>query len=57
MAKVGDQIDRARDAYDAAVNKLRTGKGNVSRRIANITALGVHASKSIPHGMDATDED
>ncbi|MCM1033280.1 MAG: DNA recombination protein RmuC [Odoribacter sp.] len=57
LAKVGDQIDRARDAYDAAVNKLRTGKGNVSRRIANITALGVHASKGIPHGMDATDED
>ncbi len=48
LEAVGKQLDKARDAYDAAINKLRTGKGNVARRISNMAALGAKPSRPVP---------
>lgn len=57
LDRVGQQLDRAHEAYEAAVSKLRTGKGNVSRRIAALSALGVRVSKDIPQRLRDTESD
>lgn len=48
LTRVGAQLDKARDAYDAAVAKLRTGPGNVTRRVGRLAELGVKSAKAMP---------
>jgi len=48
LMEIGTRIDATRKAYDASMNKLSTGKGNLIRRVENIRALGAKAGKEIP---------
>ena len=48
LETLGHQLDRARDAYRTARDRLCTGKGNLVRRAEQLRALGVKANKSIP---------
>lgn len=48
MNKIGVQIDRTQKEYDAAMNKLQSGKGNLIGRAEKIRELGAAASKKIP---------
>ncbi len=41
-------LNSGRVAYDNAINKLRTGKGNILSRIENIKSMGITTSKSLP---------
>ena len=47
LEKIGTNVERTKDAYDKAVNKLKTGKGNLVGRAEKLKKLGAKASKSI----------
>jgi DNA recombination protein RmuC len=51
LQEVGSKIDATRKAYDASMNKLSTGKGNLIRRVETIKSLGAKAGKEIPKSM------
>jgi DNA recombination protein RmuC len=56
--EIGDKIDATKRVYDASMNKLTTGKGNLIRRAEKIKALGAKAGKEIPKTLlDKADED
>lgn len=48
LEAIGKSIDSSNRAYNDAFNKLKTGKGNIIRRIENIKELGAKTTKSIP---------
>jgi DNA recombination protein RmuC len=51
LQDIGTKIDATRKAYDASMNKLSTGKGNLIRRVENIKSLGAKAGKEIPKSL------
>jgi len=51
LKEVGKKIDNAQTTYDAAMNKLTTGKGNLIRRAEHVRELGAKASKSLPQNL------
>ncbi len=51
MEKVGKQLDSARDAHAAALNKLTDGRGNVLRQVEMLKVLGAKTVKSLPESM------
>jgi DNA recombination protein RmuC len=51
LQDVGTKIDATRKVYDASMNKLSTGKGNLIRRVENIKSLGAKAGKEIPKSL------
>jgi DNA recombination protein RmuC len=64
LEQVGQQLDRAKDAYQTASDRLVNGKGNLVRRTQELKALGVKAGKELPRhllemaepGEDGADE-
>jgi len=58
LSEIGDKIEATRRVYDASMNKLTTGKGNLIRRAEKIKALGAKASKDLPKSvLDHTQEE
>lgn len=56
MEKIGKSIDTSKNAYDAAMNKLKSGSGNLIKRAADIQKLGAKTQKQIPDKF-ITDDD
>jgi len=50
---VGQKIDKARESYHTARNRLSEGKGNLVRRSVELRQLGVKAQKELPEGLVA----
>lgn len=48
MNKIGEQIGRSQVAYDAAMNKLSSGRGNLVSRVQALKELGAKAKKALP---------
>ncbi|WP_319407903.1 DNA recombination protein RmuC [uncultured Desulfosarcina sp.] len=48
LEEVGHQLDRAREAYRTARDRLSTGRGNLVRRAEQLKTLGVKANKVLP---------
>ncbi|MDD3716481.1 MAG: DNA recombination protein RmuC [Candidatus Marinimicrobia bacterium] len=48
IEKIGKQLDITRRSYDAAVNKLSSGRGNLISRANEIREMGARASKQLP---------
>jgi len=58
LQDIGSKIEATRKVYDASMNKLYTGKGNLIRRVENIKSLGAKAGKEIPRSLlDKSEED
>jgi DNA recombination protein RmuC len=51
LEEVGRQLDKARDAYRTAHDRLTAGKGNLVRRSQELKDLGVKAGKELPPKM------
>ena len=51
LEDVGRKLESTRQSYDASINKLSTGKGNLIRRAEKIKELGAKPSKDIPKGL------
>lgn len=48
MNRIGEQIGRSQVAYDAAMNKLSSGRGNLVSRVQALKDLGAKAKKALP---------
>lgn len=57
MEKIGEQIGRTQKSYDAAMNKLSTGKGNLIRRAEGMRKLGLKPKKALPASLSEMDEE
>jgi DNA recombination protein RmuC len=51
LQDVGKKLEATRESYDASMNKLTTGKGNLIRRTEKIKELGAKPSKEIPRSL------
>jgi DNA recombination protein RmuC len=53
MNELGKKIDTTRRSYDAAMNKLQLGRGNLISRAETLRELGARASKKqIPDRLE-----
>jgi DNA recombination protein RmuC len=57
MEKIGEQITRTQKSYDAAMNKLSVGNGNVIRRVESMRKLGLKPKKLLPSSVVELDDD
>lgn len=48
LDNVGKAIDKAHDAYEAAIGQLNTGPGSVIRQLEQLQQLGIKAKKPLP---------
>ena len=51
MEEIGKNIDRTKKAYDASMNKLSSGRGNLLRRSEEFKELGVKPKSSINQNL------
>ncbi len=51
LQDVGKQLDKAKETYTTAHNRLATGKGNLVKRVQELKELGVKAKKNIPDSL------
>jgi DNA recombination protein RmuC len=57
LSIVGAQLDKTRNAYDAAFDKLTSGRGNLVRQVEMLRALGVQPLKRLPRQLTRRAED
>ncbi len=55
LETIGRQLDSARSAYDGAMNKLSTGRGNLLNQVEDLKRLGARAKKSLPAANETED--
>ncbi len=48
LKEVGEKLDRAKDAYLTAYQRLTAGRGNLVSRITNLKRLGIKAGRELP---------
>jgi DNA recombination protein RmuC len=51
LQDIGSKLQAAQAAYDAAHNKLTSGRGNIVSRIENLRLLGARAKKALPSDL------
>jgi len=51
MQTLGGRIEQAAKSYEAAFNKLSSGRGNVLSRAQKLHRLGVQSSKNLPENL------
>jgi DNA recombination protein RmuC len=51
MDTLGGRLDQAKHSYDAALNKLSAGRGNIVGRIEQLKDMGAKTSKSLPEDL------
>ena len=45
MQRIGSLLEKTKDSYDIAMNRLKTGRGNIIKRAQNMKTLGVKPKK------------
>ena len=48
LESLGLQLGKTRDSYEAAMNKIKTGKGNLLAQVEDLKKLGAKAKKTLP---------
>jgi len=48
LENIGKHLDRTRTSYDAALSKLRSGRGNLLGQVDELRELGVKTQKNLP---------
>ena len=51
LSKLGARIEQTRTTYDAALDKLTRGRGNLVRQVEMLRALGVQPTKRLPRQL------
>jgi len=51
LEDIGQKIDKTRESYQTARNRLTEGRGNLIRRSMELRQLGVKAQKELPAGL------
>jgi DNA recombination protein RmuC len=59
IVEVGKKLDSAQEAYNTAMNRLSTGRGNLIKRASDLKKMGVPSNKEIPQELTdrANDDD
>jgi DNA recombination protein RmuC len=59
LIEIGTKLNATGEVYQAALNKLKTGRGNLIKSVEDIKKLGAKASKELPSGLvqEAGEED
>jgi len=57
LKAIGTRLGQANTAYDDAMNKLSTGKGNIIRRVAKLRELGIPVKRQLPEDLINREED
>ena len=58
FAAIGEQLDKAKNAYDTAHKQLSSGRGNITKQLEGFKSLGVVTSKQLNKRLqDATPAD
>lgn len=57
LERIGSRIGDAQKAWDAAANKLHTGKGSLVKRAQEMKNLGAKAGKSLPEKLSGMAEE
>jgi DNA recombination protein RmuC len=52
LKDIGNSIEKTKDSFDSALNKLSTGRGNIIGITEKMRELGAKASKNMPDGID-----
>lgn len=48
---LGKQLDKSKETYDGALNKLTKGRGNLISQAVQLESMGVHMKKSLPQDI------
>ena len=48
---IGKQIDKSKESYDAALNKLSKGRGNLVKQAEQLKIMGVQMKKELPQSI------
>lgn len=56
LERIGEKLTQTQQAYDAAHNKLASGRGNVIGHVEKLKKLGARASKQLAVAEDADDD-
>jgi len=48
LEDIGNQLKKTTNSYDAAFNKLRSGRGNLISQVEKLKSMGLNTKKSIP---------
>ena len=51
LLDIGKKLDLTTGVYHSALNKLKTGKGNLIKSLDDIKKLGAKTSKELPPGV------
>jgi DNA recombination protein RmuC len=51
LQKIGKKVEETQSAYDAAMNKLVDGKGNLIRSAEKLKKMGALAKKELPENL------
>lgn len=51
FAKIGDQLDKAKDMHNQTMKKAKTGTGNIVTRIEKMKSLGLKTKKQLPEAF------
>lgn len=51
LIQIGKRLDDSKGFYEAAMNKLHTGKGDLISRVEKLKTLGAKAKKSLPENL------
>ena len=51
MEKIGKGLQGARDVYEEAMGKLKSGDGNLIGQVQKLKQLGVRSAKSLPKNL------
>jgi len=57
LKELGTELGRAQRAYDTALQKMSTGKGNLLGRVEKMRLLGAKTSKAIPPDLLGSEEE
>jgi DNA recombination protein RmuC len=57
LEEIGSRLDQAKAAYDAALSRLATGRGNLVKRTIELQKLGARSDKQLPSGIAALSEE
>lgn len=56
MDSIGKQVGKLQQTYDGAMNKLKSGTGNLIGRVEKLKQLGAKTTKSLPKSDDSDDK-
>jgi len=51
LVEIGKKLDDTQKAYNASMNKLSDGKGNLIKKVQDIKELGASTSKTLPQNL------